>query len=104
MFPKSDEANGSAALSLGKESASGAALLVGVVLGVGGTASGKYVAIFLNGEEIRLCLISRKIGKVYWSAMSTANFHEPSLCRLSTSNPFKFKLTGGASGESLYWA
>lgn len=40
MFPKSDEANGSAALSLGKESASGAALLVGVVLGVGGRRRG----------------------------------------------------------------
>src|SRR5260370_28677678 len=31
--------------------------------------------------------------------MSTANFHEPSLCRLSTRTPFKCKLTGEASGD-----
>src|SRR6266852_3336352 len=28
--------------------------------------------------------------------MSTANFHEPSFCRLSTRTPFKCKLTGEA--------
>src|SRR5216684_704805 len=33
--------------------------------------------------------------------MSTANFHEPSLCRLSTRTPFKCKLTGEASGDIL---
>src|SRR6202158_5085895 len=36
--------------------------------------------------------------------MSTANLHEPSVCRFSTWNALSSKPTSGASGDSLYRA
>jgi hypothetical protein len=50
----------------------------------------------------RRCLRTGCVRGRYWLTKTITPFHEPSLCRFSTSSPLACQLAGGDSGDNLY--